>query len=72
MHLFFSTPIWASKIPNYEKINTEMLNYILDLQNKDPEGVFKSNFKGWHSKDFYLKARLIWSFIKNIQIKCTI
>ena len=67
MHLFFSTPIWASKIPNYEKINTEMLNYILDLQNKDPEGVFKSNFKGWHSKDFYLKDEQPKNFIEAIK-----
>jgi hypothetical protein len=52
MHLFFSTPIWASKIDNYEKINQEMLKYINSLQKEDPLGVIKSNFKGWHSKGF--------------------
>ena len=55
MHLFFSTPIWAEKIVGYEKVNREMLAYILNLQKKDPVGVLKSNFKGWHSKDFNMK-----------------
>ncbi len=55
MHLFFSTPIWTSKIDNYEKINNMMNNYINNLQEKDPEGVIKSNLKGWHSKNFDMK-----------------
>ena len=38
MHLFFSTPIWTSKIDNYENINNLMNNYIYKLQEKDPEG----------------------------------
>ena len=54
MHLFFSTPVWSSKIDNYKKINEEMLIYINDLKKIDPKGVVKSNFKGWHSKDFNL------------------
>ena len=57
MHLFFSTPIWSSKIDNYEKVNNEMLNYINDLRKDDPDGVIRSNFKGWHSKDFDLKNK---------------
>ena len=32
-----------------------MLNYISNLQKKDPDGVLKSNFKGWHSKNFNMK-----------------
>ena len=55
MHLFFSTPIWTSKISNFENINSEMLEYITSLQKKDPLGIIKSNFKGWHSKNFDLK-----------------
>ena len=66
MHLFFSTPIWASKIDNYEIINKEMLEYIIDLQSKDPEGILKSNFKGWHSKDFNLKEDIPAKFISSI------
>ena len=48
MHLFFSTPIWTTKIDNYENINFMMNNYINNLKKKDPEGVIKSNLKGWH------------------------
>ena len=36
MHLFFSTPIWASKINNFEKVNNEMFEYLTSLQKKDP------------------------------------
>ena len=67
MHLFFSTPIWASKIDNYEIINKEMLEYIIDLQSKDPEGLLKSNFKGWHSKDFDIKHEQPKNFIEGIK-----
>tara|TARA_X000000368_G_scaffold412771_1_gene399693 strand:+ start:578 stop:1168 length:591 start_codon:yes stop_codon:yes gene_type:complete len=67
MHLFFSTPIWASKIDDYEKVNDEMLAYILNLQEKDPTGVIKSNFKGWHSKDFNMKDLSPINFISAIK-----
>ena len=46
MHLFFSTPIWTSKIDNFENVNNEMHDYIISLQKKDPLGIVKSNFKG--------------------------
>ena len=67
MHLFFSTPIWAEKIIGYEKVNREMLAYILNLQKKDPVGVLKSNFKGWHSKDFNMKDTNPINFITSIK-----
>ena len=72
MHLFFSTPIWVSKIDNHENLNADMLTYISDLQKKDPQGIIKSNFNGWHSKNFNLKdnmpAKFISSISKNINI----
>ena len=67
MHLFFSTPIWATKIEGYEKINDEMLAYIFNLQKKDPTGVLKSNFKGWHSSDFNMKDPSPINFIASIK-----
>jgi uncharacterized protein (TIGR02466 family) len=67
MHLFFSTPIWAEKIEGYEKVNKEMLAYILNLQEKDPDGIVKSNFKGWHSKDFDMKDLSPINFITAIK-----
>jgi uncharacterized protein (TIGR02466 family) len=68
MHLFFSTPIWTSKIGNYQNVNNNMLNYITNLQTKDPDGVQKSNFKGWHSKNFDMKDEEPKSFIEEIKI----
>ena len=67
MHLFFSTPIWASKIDNFENINNIMYEYISSLQKKDPIGIIKSNFKGWHSKDFNLKDKEPKNFIESIK-----
>ena len=67
MHLFFSTPIWTSKIEKYQTVNNSMQNYISNLQKKDPEGVFKSNFKGWHSKNFDMKDEEPQNFIEKIK-----
>lgn len=67
MHLFFSSPVWVSKIDNYEKINESMLNYIMKLKEEDPSGINKSNFKGWHSKDFDLKNEEPKYFIDSIK-----
>ena len=66
MHLFFSTPIWVSKIDDHESLNADMLSYISGLQNKDPEGIIKSNFNGWHSKNFNLKEGTPAKFISSI------
>ena len=67
MHLFFSTPIWTSKINNFENINNEMFEYITSLQKKDPGGIIKSNFKGWHSKNFDMKNDTPKKFIESIK-----
>tara|TARA_B100001059_G_C17783759_1_gene555840 strand:+ start:14 stop:601 length:588 start_codon:yes stop_codon:yes gene_type:complete len=67
MHLFFSTPIWTSKINQYQTVNSNMLDYIINLQEKDPDGVLKSNFKGWHSKNFDMKDKEPKNFIENIK-----
>ena len=63
MHLFFSTPIWSAKITNYKDVNEELYNYILNLREKNPEGIKKSNFNGWHSKDFDLNDKTPKKFI---------
>ena len=66
MHLFFSTPVWASKIRDFEKTNTEILSYILELQKKDPEGIIKSNFIGWHSNNFNLNDDIPKKFTNSL------
>ena len=67
MHLFFSTPVWASTIDNAEEVNKDILEYILDLQKKDPKGIVKSNFSGWHSNDFDLKDKAPKNFVQSIK-----
>ena len=66
MHLFFSTPIWVSTIDNHENLNVDLLSYITNLQNKDTKGIVKSNFNGWHSKNFNLKDNIPAKFITSI------
>ena len=65
--LFFSTPIWVYKIEDYKNTNEEIYNYIKNMQSNDEIGILKSNVKGWHSKDFDLKAKEPQNFISIIQ-----
>tara|TARA_B100000925_G_C21825591_1_gene394866 strand:+ start:43 stop:633 length:591 start_codon:yes stop_codon:yes gene_type:complete len=65
-NLFFSTPVWALQLKNYENVNEEMYEYIKTQQNKDGVGINKSNIRGWHSKDFDLKDREPYNFISFI------
>ena len=64
MYLFFSTPVWSSKIDDYNNTNNNILKYILSLQENEPKGVTKSNFAGWHSGDFNLGEEPPKKFIK--------
>ena len=66
LHLFFPTPIWTTLIENNQKINNDIYKYILSLQSENPKGIQKSNFKGWHSKDFDLKNYSVINFINSI------
>ncbi len=65
-NLFFSTPVWASKVDNYKETNEEMFVYIKKLQEADNKGIVKSNIKGWHSKDFNLSEKVPQNFINLI------
>ena len=67
MHLFFSTPVWVQQINNFESINSELKNYIYQEQEKNPDGVKKSNFNGWHSENFDLKNENLKNFINEIK-----
>ncbi len=66
MHLFFSTPVWIDQINNFETINDELKNYIYQEKEKNPDGVKKSNVKGWHSEGFDLKNEKLKRFINEI------
>ena len=66
LRLFFPTPIWSSVIGDYQNINKVLFQYIKDLQKQDPQGTAKSNFLGWHSKDFVLDDNSIKNFVETI------
>ena len=68
-NLFFSTPIWVSKIDDYKDTNEKIYEYIKNLQNLDNKGLVKSNIKGWHSKNFDLKNEIVVNFINSISPK---
>tara|TARA_Y100001970_G_scaffold293993_1_gene445461 strand:- start:16537 stop:17139 length:603 start_codon:yes stop_codon:yes gene_type:complete len=67
LNLFFCTPVWTSIVPNFEKINQDLLSYIYSLKESDPEGIKRSNFKGWHSGHFNLENLEPKNFINAIQ-----
>ena len=68
-NLFFSTPVWASKVDNYKETNELLHKYIKDLQVVDQKGLIKSNINGWHSEDFNLNDDVPKRFINLISPK---
>lgn len=68
-NLFFSTPVWVSKIDNYKETNEKIYTYIKNLYALDEKGIVKSNIKGWHSNDFDLKNEIVIEFINLISSK---
>ncbi len=65
-NLFFSTPVWVSKLEDYEETNEEIYNYIIKMRDLDEKGIVRSNIKGWHSKDFKLTEKEPKNFINLI------
>jgi len=66
LSLMFPTPVWTSIVPNYIEINDRLNNYIKSLQNKNPQGITKSNLFGWHSEDFDLNNEDPKFFVNSI------
>ena len=66
LHPFFSTPVWTYKLEKYQEINDNILEYINELKKDDPNGLIKSNVKGWHSKEFDLKNPSPILFVNSI------
>ena len=65
-NLLFPTPVWTFQLENYKDINESMYQYIKSKQEKDREGISKSNVRGWHSKDFDLNEKEPQDFINFI------
>ena len=51
---FFPEPIFKYKLNNFKDLNKKLAEYIYKLQDKDSEGLERSNKGGWHSKNFAL------------------
>ena len=52
-HVWFPTLIWQMSLPESEKpALSEMKDFILDVKNKEPEGVRKTNYGGWQSETY--------------------
>ena len=52
-HVWFPTLIWQATLPDSEKeMLSDMKDFILDIKEKNPEGVKKSNFGGWQSGNY--------------------
>ena len=66
LNLAFATPIWTSIIPRHKGVNEKMFIYIKSLQKKDRAGINKSNFLGWHSKNFDLELEQPRFFVNSI------
>jgi len=66
LNLFFSTPVWTSRIKDYNEVNKNILEYIKVLKSNNPEGIKKSNLKGWHSSDFDLNSNKPKEYVNSI------
>ncbi len=51
----FPSPVFHYEIEDYQKLNIELKNYILELKKNNKEGINKSNQGGWHSSNFDLE-----------------
>ena len=38
LKLFFSTPVWVSRVKNHEEVNKKILEYIKSLESQNPKG----------------------------------
>lgn len=66
LHLFFPTTIWTAIIDNCNDININIYNFVKKIQENDPNGLKKSNFGGWHSKNFDINEGVPNKFSKSI------
>lgn len=73
-HVWFPTLIWQATLPDEEKkLLSDMKDFILDIKEKNPEGVKKSNFGGWQSgnyKKFPKAFKLIGEKINSTIMNC--
>lgn len=52
MDKIFPHRIYKLKVPNYKTLNKKLTSEIYELYNKNKRGIHRSNYGGWHSKDY--------------------
>ena len=66
LQLLFSTPLWKSKIENFQEVNKTMYGYIKKLHSEGNNGPDKSAIGGWHSPNFDLNHKEPRQFVNSI------
>ena len=54
MGKIFSNGLYKFKVSDYKSLNKKLISEIYSMRKKHKNGVVKSNFGGWHSKDIYV------------------
>ena len=54
MDKLFSNGLYKLKISDYKSLNEKLISEIYSMREKNKNGLIKSNFGGWHSKDIYV------------------
>ena len=64
MKLLFPTVIHELKVKNFRSIKKELMDYVYDQRDRDPQGVAFSNMGGWQSQNhLYFNHKNILSSI---------
>jgi len=48
----FSDYAYKFKVPDYKTLNENLISEIYTLKEENEQGLFRSNYGGWHSKEF--------------------
>ena len=48
-----STCVYKFKVFNYKNLNKKLKSEIYKLKEENQEGIYRSNYGGWHSEEFY-------------------
>jgi len=54
MDKIFPNSLCKFKVSEYKHLNEKLISEIYTIRKKNKNGVIKSNFGGWHSKDIYV------------------
>ena len=60
----FSSPVFSTELGELLNRQAELIQFAVDLQEEDPEGIISSNYEGWHSKrDIHTRKHDVVGFL---------